>query len=227
MTRPEGEYRWIGSSALALVWPPAVGRAAAGAPWWVCWALSAVSVAACGGAWIAPQATTGAEPFLHMLDYVATFLSVALVMTLLACVPALILTFAAMGSFHVWASRRTPARLARVRVLMLAPLAGVMPFLGARVCTLMIAGRSASCPFTWAPKPDWMYSGVFDVGQLALTALAIVCVVFAIFTGLPVAARLAPTGSSCGACGYDLKGNVSGTCPECGRPVGRAKTGSP
>ena len=29
----------------------------------------------------------------------------------------------------------------------------------------------------------------------------------------------------CGGCGYDLRGNVSGICPECGEVVGRSDTG--
>lgn len=31
--------------------------------------------------------------------------------------------------------------------------------------------------------------------------------------------RAAPQSSGCEACGYDLRGNVSGRCPECGRPT--------
>jgi hypothetical protein len=40
-----------------------------------------------------------------------------------------------------------------------------------------------------------------------------------------LAVRLAPRRSApghCGSCAYDLTGNVSGTCPECGRAVERA-----
>lgn len=32
--------------------------------------------------------------------------------------------------------------------------------------------------------------------------------------------------AACPGCGYDLTGNVSGVCPECGRPVGSTATGS-
>jgi hypothetical protein len=38
------------------------------------------------------------------------------------------------------------------------------------------------------------------------------------------AARLA-TQPRCDQCGYDLTGNVSGKCPECGTPTGRAASG--
>ncbi|MCC6358656.1 MAG: hypothetical protein IT450_07930 [Phycisphaerales bacterium] len=31
--------------------------------------------------------------------------------------------------------------------------------------------------------------------------------------------RRRPRPGCCSACGYDLTGNVSGTCPECGRAI--------
>lgn len=34
-----------------------------------------------------------------------------------------------------------------------------------------------------------------------------------------------PRGVHCVGCGYDLTGNVSGICPECGRPIDRAPSG--
>ncbi len=38
-------------------------------------------------------------------------------------------------------------------------------------------------------------------------------------------ARLVENQGRCGACGYDLMGNVSGACPECGESVGPVTTG--
>lgn len=34
--------------------------------------------------------------------------------------------------------------------------------------------------------------------------------------------RRAPTAGHCTQCSYDLTGNTSGRCPECGEPVGRS-----
>lgn len=50
---------------------------------------------------------------------------------------------------------------------------------------------------------------------LSYPALAVGLVVYRM--GIRAGRRLA---HGCDACGYDLTGNTSGTCPECGRPVG-------
>jgi hypothetical protein len=63
---------------------------------------------------------------------------------------------------------------------------------------------------------------------IGTTLLAIVGVVFATGVGLSVVltavrncfARPRPVGF-CRRCGYCLRGNVSGVCPECGSPSGK------
>ncbi len=40
-------------------------------------------------------------------------------------------------------------------------------------------------------------------------------------------ARLVANQGRCGACAYDLTGNVSGACPECGEAMGPVTTGGP
>jgi hypothetical protein len=57
--------------------------------------------------------------------------------------------------------------------------------------------------------------------------LAVVITVILVFTYLPVRIVYAAlrwrvamvTGRSCRKCGYDLTGNVTGRCPECGQEI--------
>ena len=56
----------------------------------------------------------------------------------------------------------------------------------------------------------------------AILVLVAILVLAAQF-GLRVWVRSHPSGSLCPACGYDLTGNVSGVCPECGVGVSNEK----
>ncbi len=96
--------------------------------------------------------------------------------------------------------------------------------------TLKIAAVTAIvfCLILWVVyKP----SSPLDLLPQALLALVVVFAVSAVvhLTGRIFwacwdrpdrAARLRHRGL-CAGCGYDLKGNISGICPECGRPIER------
>lgn len=68
-----------------------------------------------------------------------------------------------------------------------------------------------------------------NVHSLPHVYLAIMWVSF----GMPIAivtpfivARPTPAAPSCRKCSYNLTGNISGLCPECGTPVSQAKSGA-
>ncbi len=58
----------------------------------------------------------------------------------------------------------------------------------------------------------------------APASLWLMCLITAL-TSPDRRARLVANQGRCGACGYDLTGNVSGACPECGDAVGPVTTG--
>ena len=58
----------------------------------------------------------------------------------------------------------------------------------------------------------------------APVSLWLMCLITAL-TSPDRRARLVANQGRCGACGYDLTGNVSGACPECGEAVGPVTTG--
>jgi hypothetical protein len=62
---------------------------------------------------------------------------------------------------------------------------------------------------------EWSWPLFWRYGSLAIAALGL-----RIGLGLLTRVRPLPDPGKCG-CGYDLTGNVSGRCPECGTPIGR------
>ena len=59
----------------------------------------------------------------------------------------------------------------------------------------------------------WAYLVVYGT-----MALAVVVVIMMLFQR-DIARRARRTSGRCRVCGYNLEGNVSGVCPECGRPI--------
>lgn len=74
--------------------------------------------------------------------------------------------------------------------------------------------RRADPTLAMLNKTIWL--GLVFVGYFALTYLAMNCAVFIRLRYRPVH----PEGH-CAECGYDLTGNVSGVCPECGGSITR------
>jgi hypothetical protein len=65
--------------------------------------------------------------------------------------------------------------------------------------------------------------GISPTSRL-IVAAACLPVFFIIIWHLERLVVLERRGSHCQKCGYDLTGNVSGRCPECGEETGTAKT---
>jgi len=70
-------------------------------------------------------------------------------------------------------------------------------------------------------KPEWHWSG--GPGHIYIP-LWIPFVLVGLPTGLLWWRDLRVPPGHCPNCGYDLTGNVSGVCPECGMPVADART---
>lgn len=72
------------------------------------------------------------------------------------------------------------------------------------------------CNATRLVLPSWQRGvGHLEIGIPLLSA----CAVFgAAALWLYKISAVCPTAGQCSQCGYDLKGNISGICPECGRP---------
>jgi hypothetical protein len=73
----------------------------------------------------------------------------------------------------------------------------------------------------WAAEPrrDFSFAALLKPvpAVLGLGTLASLCAL------LPPVRRASTDAPRCDACGYDLTGNVSGVCPECGRATPRGK----
>jgi hypothetical protein len=74
------------------------------------------------------------------------------------------------------------------------------------------AGLVAGLVFVSAPVPD----GLWLVAAMVVAAVAVACAAW--WHGVrPDELRLSRfVRGQCERCGYDLRGNVSGVCPECG-----------
>lgn len=62
-------------------------------------------------------------------------------------------------------------------------------------------------------------------GLILVAAAQFLLIVGCVFRMLPHRAELRweRAAEACVRCGYDLRGNVSGTCPECGMPIFRGE----
>ena len=71
------------------------------------------------------------------------------------------------------------------------------------------------------------YPGVWDISPIwelcVVFILMSVCTVAFAFIGWRFAGRKRPVGL-CLRCGYNLTGNLTGVCPECGSPIHQART---
>lgn len=68
--------------------------------------------------------------------------------------------------------------------------------------------------------PDLLSISV-SVGSPAMAALPASYAALVAGGGLLIAAQKRRPRMGCGSCGYDLEGNTSGVCPECGAPIAR------
>ena len=71
-----------------------------------------------------------------------------------------------------------------------------------------------------APNYSLTLQGIFSNDMLAVGAVMLLATVGLI--AMPLSRRQ-PDPRLCTRCGYDLTGNVSGTCPECGTGVAAAQ----
>jgi len=211
--------RWLIETACVFAWPPALGRAAANAPWWWCGLLGAASIALILAAWGAGSETAGCEPFRDFAHYLLEDADLTLFVALSLFVPLVCVFMLVAGISHARWSLKVQS-LARIRACLLAPVACLLPCLAWHACLLIEAAQDPWCSFTWAAKPAWIMWGVFGVGAWILgPAIAAWLVVVAVH-GATVAGRLAPSDSSCRVCGYELAGLSGAVCPECGSEGG-------
>jgi len=59
----------------------------------------------------------------------------------------------------------------------------------------------------------------YTIGRVTRPTTAMLLAARGIIVAVLVAMRRPPPVGLCSACGYDLTGNTSGRCPECGRPA--------
>lgn len=67
-----------------------------------------------------------------------------------------------------------------------------------------------------SPQSDYWFLSLGVLGSLTACA----CIPVATLTSWIVSKSDDSPPDTCQNCGYDLTGNVSGRCPECGEPVG-------
>lgn len=84
---------------------------------------------------------------------------------------------------------------------------------------LVLAGFAATAPAALAARELCVQLGVGDDGSLAAVAATGLAAAWALVRAYAGVARgyvRAELPGVCRGCGYDLTGNASGTCPECG-----------
>lgn len=101
-----------------------------------------------------------------------------------------------------------------------------LAFLLVLLGTLSVAGEVISLSYTTLIA----FRVLTAVFQVIFVASMIVLVVWRLFVGVPTqlsgrdgywsGTRIAPN-NRCAKCGYDLTGNTSGVCPECGIPISK------
>lgn len=90
------------------------------------------------------------------------------------------------------------------------------------VVSLFLASMGIGFKFAWSPLRD----GWRDAGWLGVIAVLIAAAVLIAFPQPPPPPRSADGRPACAGCGYDLTGNESGVCPECGHDFRAASSGS-
>ena len=85
-------------------------------------------------------------------------------------------------------------------------------------------GRNLYAPTAWAKQLGWFVSVQATPGMAApyvIVPLWIPFAMIAVPTGIVWYRGRRPPPGHCRKCGYDLTGNISGICPECGTPIPR------
>lgn len=182
--------------------------------------IAAVVVVSCLlGARAAGVGTAGCEPFPDLQSYFVDAAVLSLVFALViyalptvACVLAI--------RFLVRALRfNVITRQLVLRMIFLSVLPLTLPVLAWSVLAALSEAQSPSCEFYAWTRPVWLSSSIIRIlaarwWGAVLIGLALVNLGVA-FSQVPrIAERLAAP--SCDTCGYNLTGNVTGVCPECG-----------
>ena len=165
--------------------------------------------------------TGGAEPFRDFLDYFqSAILSALIVAVTLGLVFSSVL-LVIVANFCVWLTHTPWKKPAAVRIILLSPLCWTLPVI---IWSVLAALHYASYSSfgLMSGKPEWIESpliAVFSsIGWLFPAVLVwLVHCVKSYSTCVELLAKKGPP--MCHDCGYNLTGNVSGRCPECGRSI--------
>lgn len=112
----------------------------------------------------------------------------------------------------LWTDRRIRRRRAYVHPVRLVVVTGAWYAL-VNVSGLLLAPVAYRVLYPGAP---WSWLATWSLAQLSFALLPIVVMASLIIAAVQ-GGRLRREG--CCECGYDLTGNVSGVCPECGTPA--------
>lgn len=82
-------------------------------------------------------------------------------------------------------------------------------------------------PIQWLPSFDTSISGFLGMKNSYVYVPAWLISAISIGSGLLFRRLTRPRHSGCPGCGYNLTGNVSGICPECGRALPRSTAATP
>jgi hypothetical protein len=93
----------------------------------------------------------------------------------------------------------------------------VLTVLGWIAVKLVTAAMTAQ--HTETAQLMWLFWGFYGLLGLVANVLAVSVAVWARLRFYPIRGY-----GACQHCGYDLTGNVSGVCPECGTPVGHKES---
>ena len=121
------------------------------------------------------------------------------------------------GEVHVWAQSPVPRDGSPVHL---------RPRRYSRMAHLPVSRRSLGTRLNWWPRYQTKTTGPFTMREVRVP----LWIPFLLSAGASAwlwwRGRGYPKGR-CQKCGYNLTGNVSGVCPECGNPVGQSMWEAP
>jgi hypothetical protein len=207
---------WVGWFRLVW-WPPALGRVAVRTPAWIAYAAGSFAVAATTVALILALVLGIDEPYPTLRDYYKINRSHVGVAFLVLWVVVLTI-FAGISAMGLRGGRTSARCWSYFRAAALLPVPFFLPAMVWAGFHSMAALADPSMSIN-SGYPAWMTSSpVLVLGSEWWLLAGMALAAWLAFAGRRDIRRLVPeTGDAgCRWCGYELAGNTTGVCPECG-----------
>jgi hypothetical protein len=212
-----------GTSAVKLVWAPwSLATVAAHNSLLRAYVFGSAAVCAELGLYIAVAGVCAAEPYPTLMTVICSILLVSVITAGAPWLFTIAVVFLAHRNARAMAISRINA--IRLRVLFLGPVCALAPIVVWIASYMCACVARPSFNLYRMVKPAWIQSQIFSgvaasPGWLVGVALSTTAVGAALVKVQRM--RFEESFPSCRSCGYNLHGNESGVCPECGTPCQR------